>query len=110
MKLEQSAVLCRIITGEEEKIDGRPFVEKIIEMAKVHDISGVTVFKGVMGFGCHRHIHTAKVLHLSENLPILIEIIECEEKIKQFIKLIAPLMHEGMITTESVQVTFIRLR
>lgn len=108
MITEKQAVLCRIFIGEEDRTEGRPLFERIVDLAQEHGVAGVTVLKGVLGFGAHKHIHTATVLRLSEDLPIVIEIIDDHNVINNFVPLIEPLIKEGMITLENVVAKFIR--
>ncbi len=104
---EQEAALCRIFIGEEDKADHHPLVEKIVDLARTRGIKGVTVLKGILGFGHHKHLHAAKVLRLSEDLPLVIEIVDQAEAIETFLTEVQPLIKEGMITMEKVKVRFI---
>ncbi|WP_018467431.1 DUF190 domain-containing protein [Calidithermus timidus] len=104
MKLEGEAKLLRIFIGESDKWQGRPLYEAIVLEAKQHGLAGATVFKGVMGFGAHSRIHSAKVLQLSEDLPLMIEIVDSEEKIRAFLPLLDAMVREGLVTLERVEV------
>lgn len=105
---ERQAALCRIFISEEDKSEGRPLVERIVDLAREHEMAGVTVLKGVLGYGAKKHIHTAKLLRLSEDLPIVIEIIDRPEVIGNFIPLVESVIHDGVITVEDVRARFIR--
>jgi PII-like signaling protein len=110
MKLEGEAKLLRIFIGESDKWQGRPLHEAIVLEAKRQGLAGATVFKGVMGFGAHSRIHSAKVLQLSEDLPLMIEIVDSEEKIRAFLPLLDTMVREGLVTLERVEVIRYRSR
>lgn len=110
MKLEGEAKLLRIFVGESDKWQGKPLCEAIVLEAKKVGLAGATVFKGFMGFGAHSHIHTAKILQLSEDLPILIEIVDAEDKIQGFLPTLEAMVVEGLVTMEKVQVIRYRSR
>lgn len=104
MKLEGEAKLLRIFVGESDRHGGKPLYEAIVLEAKRQGLAGATVFKGVMGFGAHSRIHTAKVLQLSEDLPVMIEIVDSEEKIRAFLPVLDGMVREGLVTLERVEV------
>lgn len=104
MKLEGEAKLLRIFVGESDRHGGRPLYEAIVLEAKRQGLAGATVFKGFMGFGAHSRIHTAKVLQLSEDLPVMIEIVDSEEKIRAFLPTLDGMVKEGLVTLEKVEV------
>jgi len=109
MKLEGNGKLLRIFLGESEELAHAPLYEVIVKKAKEFGMAGSTVLRGVQGFGAvSRVIHTAKILRLSEDLPIVIEIVDTEEKIERFRKLIDELFETtgcgGMITIENVEI------
>ncbi len=110
MKLQGEAKLVRIFLGESDKWQGRPLYEAIVLEAKKAGLAGATVFKGFMGFGAHSRIHSAKILQLSEDLPILIEIVDSEEKIQAFMPTLDQMVREGLITMEKVEVIQYRSR
>lgn len=110
MKLEGEAKLLRIFIGESDKWQGQPLHEAIVLEAKRHGLAGATVFKGIMGFGAHSRIHSAKVLQLSEDLPLMIEIVDSEEKIRAFLPLLDTMVREGLVTLERVEVIRYRPR
>ena len=83
MTLPSEAVLLRVFIGESDKADGRPLYEVIVETARKRGIAGATVLRGFLGFGANSRIHTSKVLRLSEDLPIVVEIVDSEEKIER---------------------------
>ncbi len=110
MKLEGEAKLLRIFVGESDRHGGRPLYEAIVLEAKRQGLAGATVFKGFMGFGAHSRIHTAKVLQLSEDLPVMIEIVDTEEKIRAFLPVLEGMVKEGLVTLERVEVIRYRSR
>ncbi|RTH02630.1 hypothetical protein CSW47_10220 [Thermus scotoductus] len=107
MKLEGRAKLLRIFVGESDRHGGRPLYEAIVLR---QGLAGATVFKGFMGFGAHSRIHTAKVLQLSEDLPVMIEIVDTEERIRAFLPVLEGMVKEGLVTLEKVEVIRYRSR
>jgi hypothetical protein len=104
MKLPDEAKLLRIFIGESDKHKGKPLYEVIVEMARKRGLAGATVLRGVLGFGADSRMHSAKILRLSEDLPIVIEIVDKPERIEAFLPVIDPLIEEGLVTLEKVQV------
>jgi uncharacterized protein len=104
MKLEGEAKLLRIFIGESDKWHGRPLYEAIVLTARELHLAGATVLRGPMGFGKNSRLHTAKVLRLSEDLPMVIEIVDTEEKINTLLPHIDAMVAEGLVTLETVHV------
>ena len=104
MKLEGQGCLLRIFIGESDKWHGTPLYEAIVLKARELHMAGATVLRGPMGFGAHSRMHTAKVLRLSEDLPIVIELVDTEEKINTLLPHVDEMVTEGMVTLENVQV------
>ena len=104
MKLPFEAFMLRIFIGESDKIDGRPLYEAIVEEARGRGMAGATVLRGFLGFGANSRIHTSKVLRLSEDLPLVVEIVDAEDKIEAFMPYLDEVMGEGLITLEKVRV------
>ena len=104
MKIPNDGCLLRIFIGEGDKWHGQPLYEAIVLKARELHLAGATVLRGPMGFGAHSRLHTAKVLRLSEDLPIVIEIVDSREKIDELLPHIDDLVKEGLITLERVQV------
>lgn len=104
MKLEGEAQLLRVFIGESDKWHGTPLYEAIVLKARELHMAGATVLRGPMGFGKNSHLHTVKVLRLSEDLPIIIEIVDTEEKINTLLPHIDQMVEEGLITLEKVHV------
>lgn len=104
MQLPSEAQLLRIFIGEADKWDGRPLYEAIIQRARQKGLAGATVLRGLMGFGAHSRLHTAKILRLSEDLPIVIEIVDKPERIQSLLDEVDQMIQEGLITLEKVNV------
>src|SRR3989304_4845800 len=108
MKIPAEGKLLRVFIGEADRWQGKPLYEEIVYLARKKGMAGATVIKGFMGFGCKSHMHTAKLLRLSEDLPIVIEIVDSEEKINQFLPHLDEMVREGLITLEKAHVLMYR--
>ena len=108
MKIPENGKLLRIFIGEADKWKGEPLYEAIIHLAKKEGMAGATAIKGFIGFGCKSHMHTAKLLRLSEDLPIVVEMVDSEEKINRFLPHLDEMVKEGLITLERVNVIMYR--
>lgn len=108
MKIPADGKLLRIFIGEADKWQGKPLYEEIVLLAKKNSVAGATVIKGFMGFGCKSHMHTTKLLRLSEDLPIIIEIVDSEDKITQFLPFLDEMVKEGLVTIEKANVVMYR--
>ena len=104
MQVPKQAVQLRIFLGEDDRVGGRPLYEALVLKAREMHLAGATVIRGPMGFGHASRLHTAKILRLSEDLPLIIEIVDAEESINAFLEAIEPMMTGGLITLERVQV------
>lgn len=104
MQIPRQAVLLRIFIGESDRAQGKPLYEVIVLKAREQHLAGATVLRGPMGFGASSRLHTTKILRLSEDLPLLIEIVDSEERINAFLPTLDGLMTSGLITLEKVQV------
>ncbi len=104
MQIPRDAVLLRIFIGESERSDGKPLYEAIVLKARELQLGGATVLRGPMGFGKSSHLHSAKILRLSEDLPMIIEIVDSQAKIDAFMAVLDKMMGSGLITVEKVQV------
>jgi PII-like signaling protein len=104
MQVPKDAMLLRIFLGESDKAGYRPLYEEIVLKAREAHLAGATVLRGPMGFGHSSTLHTAKILRLSEDLPMVIEIVDAENMIRAFLDQIEPIMGAGLITLERVQV------
>lgn len=108
MKLEGTQQLLRIFVGEEDKWGRLPLYEAIVREARHLGLSGATVTKGFLGFGRKRHIHTTKWLDLSEDLPVVVEIVDTEENIEKLLPHLDKMVQEGLVTLEKVRVIMYR--
>ena len=108
MKLPFEACMLRVFVGESDKSDGKPLYEVIVREARRRGMAGATVLRGFLGFGANSRIHTSKVLRLSEDLPLVVEIIDSEEAVDAFMPYLDTVMEEGLITREKVQVVAYR--
>lgn len=108
MRLEGEATLLRIFIGESDRWQGKPLYEAIVELVREEGLAGATVVRGIEGFGADSHLHTAKILRLSEDLPVVIEIVDMSDKIKQVLLELDAMITEGMVTTERVHVVAYR--
>ena len=106
MELPRDALLLRIFIGENDRYEGEPLFRAIVLKARELQLAGATVFRGPMGFGRSSHLHTNEILRLSFDLPIVIEIVDTEEKIQHFITEIDDLVGGGLVTIERVQAIF----
>ena len=104
MQIPKQAVLLRIFIGEDDRADASPLYEAIVLKAREQHLAGATVLRGAMGFGASSRLHTTKILRLSQDLPLVIEIVDSEEKINAFLPTLDGLMTSGLITMEKVQV------
>ena len=104
MQLPKQAVLLRIFFGEDDKFGRSPLYEAIVMKAREMHLAGATVLRGPMGFGASSRLHTTKILRLSEDLPLVIEIVDSEEKINEFLPVLDDMMSSGLVTIEKVQV------
>ena len=104
MQIPKQAVLLRIFIGEDDRFKGVPLYEAIVVKAREQHLAGATVLRGPMGFGQSSRLHTTKILRLSEDLPLVIEIVDSEDKINQFLPSLDGMMASGLVTLEKVQV------
>jgi uncharacterized protein len=104
MQVPKDAMLLRIFLGESDKAGRRPLYEEIVLKAREAQLAGATVLRGPMGFGHSSKLHTTKILRLSGDLPMVIEIVDAEDKIRAFLDQIEPIMGAGLVTLERVQV------
>jgi PII-like signaling protein len=109
MQLPQDGVLLRVFIGEADKYEGKPLYEWIVLQAREQGLAGATVLRGMMGFGANtRKIHTFRFDTLSEDLPIIVEIVDIQNKLDKFLELIEPHITAGLVTLEKAQVKFYR--
>ena len=104
MQVPRNAVLLRVFIGEDDRFEHHPLYEAIVLKARERHLAGATVLRGPMGFGHSSRLHTAKILRLSEDLPVVIEIVDSEEQINSFLPVLDGMMGSGLVTMEKVQV------
>ncbi len=110
MELHGDRLLLRIYIGESNRFGGVPLYEAIVQLARERGLSGATVLRGIVGFGANSRIHRASILRLSEDLPIVVEIVDRRERIEPFLVELDPMIEDGMVTLEEVQVLVYRPR
>ena len=108
MHLPSECTLLRIFIGENDRSDGRLLYETIVESAHRRGLAGATVLRGILGFGANSRIHTSRILRLSQDLPVVVEIVDTKEKIVEFLPELDALITEGMVTIEKADVLFYR--
>jgi PII-like signaling protein len=104
MTIPEQGCLLRVFIGESDQWHGVPLYEAIVRKARELNLAGATVLRGPMGFGAHSRMHTAKILRLSQDLPIVIEIVDAEDKIEELLRHIEEMVEEGLVTIEKVRV------
>ena len=104
MRLEGEGELLRIFIGESDRHEGKPLFEAIVQLARKRGLAGATVLRGLEGYGAHSRVHTAKLLRLSEDLPIVIELVDRPDRIEAFLPDLDAMVAEGMITLEKVRI------
>jgi len=108
MTLPSESLLLRIFLGESDRADGRPLYEAIVLKARETGLAGATVLRSPLGFGATSRLHSAKILRLSEDLPMIVEIVDAEEKINAFLPALERMMGGGLVTLEKVRVLHYR--
>lgn len=104
MKLPEDGMLLRIFIGEADKYKNKPLYEQIVTKAKELRLAGATVIRGIMGFGANSHMHSTKILRLSEDLPIVIELVDTKENLNKLMPFLDETVREGLITLEKVRI------
>lgn len=108
MKLPSEGKLLRVFIGESDKYEGKPLYEWLVIRAKEEGLAGATVLRGLMGFGANSRVHTSKILRLSQDLPVVVEIVDTPEKITAFLPIIEAVIKEGLVTLEKADVEIYR--
>lgn len=108
MEISGEGRLLRIFVGESDKHDGRPLYQWLVEQARAHGLAGATALRGLSGFGAHSRLHSAKILRLSSDLPVVVEIVDEAERIEAFLPVVDGAVAEGLATVERVDVRFYR--
>jgi len=104
MVIPEEGMLLRIHLGENDRFEGHPLYEAIVLKAREMHLAGATVLRGPLGFGASSRLHTAKILRLSEDLPLIVEIVDGPDKINEFVKVLGGMMESGLVTLEKVKV------
>jgi len=104
MKIPENGYLLRLFLGESDRWHGLPLYEAIVMKARQLHLAGATVLRGPMGFGAKSRLHTAKILRLSEDLPVIIEIVDSREKLDSFMPLLDEMLQDGLVTLEPLQI------
>ena len=104
MKIEGEGQLLRIFIGESDRWHGKPLYEAIVELVRKEGLAGATVLRGIEGFGADSRLHTSRILRLSEDLPVVIEIVDAPERIQAILPQLDQMVTEGMVTLEKVRV------
>ncbi|GMV94959.1 MAG: hypothetical protein AMXMBFR82_47370 [Candidatus Hydrogenedentota bacterium] len=108
MEIPSDAQLVRIYIGESDKSGHRPLYEVIVTEARKRGMAGATVLRGMMGFGKNSRMHTTKILRLSEDLPLVIEIVDSRERVQEFLPELNAMVTNGLVTVENIQVEVYR--
>ena len=108
MMLPEAGYLLRILIGESDRHDGKLLYEWIVLKARSEGLAGATVLRGMMGFGAHSRLHTFKIERLSQDLPIIVEIVDTRDKLENFLAVIDKEIEEGMATLEEIKIHFYR--
>ena len=108
MRIEGQGKLLRIFIGESDTWHGRPLYEAIVRRLREEGLAGATVFRGIEGFGAHSRLHTARILRLSEDLPLLIEVVDNMEAIERVLPILDEMVSEGLVTMENVEIVAYR--
>ena len=102
MDLPQEGHLLRIIIGESSRHQGKPLYEWIVTKAREYGVAGATVVRGMMGYGANSRIKTTSILRLSEDLPVIIELVDTKEMLEMFLEVVDPVLKEGLVTFEKL--------
>lgn len=108
MKIDGTALLARIYIGETDAWHGRPLYEAIVHLLRERGLAGATVIRGIEGFGAKQHLHTTRILSLSTDLPVLIEVVDAEERVRAVLPELDAMVADGLITVERVEVVAYR--
>ncbi|MEX1264561.1 MAG: DUF190 domain-containing protein [Actinomycetota bacterium] len=110
MRFSGEGKLLRIFIGESDYFDGKPLYQALVERARKEGLAGATVIRGIEGYGASSHLHTSRILRLSEDLPIIIEIVDTAENVERILPMVDEMVSDGMVTVERVEVLTYRAR
>ena len=110
MRSEGEGKLLRIFIGESDRFEGKPLYQALVEKARSEGLAGATVLRGIEGFGASSHLHTSRILRLSEDLPVVIEIVDTAETIDRVVPIFDEMIGDGMMTLEKVELVTYRAR
>ena len=110
MRIDGQAALARIYVGEADQWHGRPLYQAIVELLRERGAAGATVLRGIEGFGARAHLHTTRILRLSEDLPVLIEVVDQEDRLRALLPELDAMVGDGLITLEKIEVIAYRTR
>mgnify|MGYP006290266431 CR=1 FL=1 len=110
MKLPAESYLLRVFVGESDKLGRKPLYQAIVEEARQQGLAGATALRGFLGFGANSRIHTSRVLRLSEDLPVVVEIVDSKDRIEGFMPVLNTMINEGLVTLEKVRVVTYRAK
>jgi PII-like signaling protein len=108
VKIQGEGKLLRLFIGESDQWHGKPLYQAIVERVRAEGLAGATVIRGIEGFGADSHLHTSRILRLSEDLPVVIEIVDTPERIDRIVPLLDEMVSEGMLTLERVHIVSYR--
>lgn len=104
MRFEGEGKLLRVFIGESDRFEGKPLYRALVERLRAEGVAGATALRGIEGFGATSHLHTSRILRLSEDLPIVIEVVDTAEHIERVLPIVDAMVRDGMVTVERVQV------
>lgn len=110
MEIQGPALIARIYIGEADRHDGQPLYQVIVALLRERKLAGATVLRGIEGYGAHAHLHTTRILRLSEDLPIVIEVVDQEDRLRAVLAEVDALVGDGLITLEPIEVFAYRAR
>jgi uncharacterized protein len=110
MEIQGPAMIARIYVGEADRHDGKPLYQAIVELLRDRKMAGATVLRGIEGFGANSHLHTTRILRLSEDLPIVIEVVDQEDRLRAILPEVDAMVGDGLITLERLEVVAYRAK
>jgi len=110
VKIEGEGKLLRLFIGESDRWHGKPLYQAIVERVRAEGLAGATVVRGIEGFGADSRLHTSRILRLSEDLPVVVEIVDTAEQIERIVPILDEMVGEGLLTLERVQIVAYRSR